>query len=324
MAERLDQSVLPPEIVAKIFIAFLPVYPDFPPLSGALSPLFLCRICRRWREIALSTPQLWSAIAIAVGRNPTAHLELLETWLARSGNCPLSFRLSDAAKRPHHLQTALLHLHRWQYIVLDLPFEQLVLVQGEMPLLREVTLTPPGGSLPLELFQRAPRLKSVVLSSHLHAVLLVLPWAQLTHFEGHLIGSQIVDVLGNAVNLTHATFYIIMVGSQLASMTGYRSHERLRHMCIRLRIVVNHAPESTLLGRLILPALRTLRADEPCLTTNSITADALTAFIARSGCTLDELHVVGAAIPGSSYGKEFPAIRLITVKPLAGTMTDET
>ncbi|KAJ7141996.1 hypothetical protein C8R46DRAFT_576687 [Mycena filopes] len=161
----------------------------------ALSPLFLCQICQRWREIALSTPQLWSAIAIAVGRNPTAHLELLETWLARSGNCPLSFSLSDAAERPHHLQAALLHLCRWQYVVLDLPFEQMTLIQGEMPLLRGVTLTPrPGASIPLYPFQHAP-----------------LPWAQLTHFEAHrLKWSEIVDQLNDGR-------YILLIFQRLSS-----------------------------------------------------------------------------------------------------------
>ncbi|KAF8145981.1 hypothetical protein K438DRAFT_1448547, partial [Mycena galopus ATCC 62051] len=49
---------LPPEIVSRIFVECLPGHgrvrpsPDAPPLS-------LAQICRHWREIALSSCELW-------------------------------------------------------------------------------------------------------------------------------------------------------------------------------------------------------------------------------------------------------------------------
>ncbi|KAJ6527670.1 hypothetical protein B0H19DRAFT_887753, partial [Mycena capillaripes] len=49
---------LPPEIVSRIFVECLPGHgrvrpsPDAPPLS-------LAQICRHWREIALSSSELW-------------------------------------------------------------------------------------------------------------------------------------------------------------------------------------------------------------------------------------------------------------------------
>ncbi|KAJ6483087.1 hypothetical protein C8R45DRAFT_787134, partial [Mycena sanguinolenta] len=62
--ERLDSYkypvlTLPNEMVSEIFIHCMPPYPQCPPLSGALSPTSLAHICRKWRAVALATPELW-------------------------------------------------------------------------------------------------------------------------------------------------------------------------------------------------------------------------------------------------------------------------
>ncbi|KAJ7705931.1 hypothetical protein B0H14DRAFT_2415857, partial [Mycena olivaceomarginata] len=49
---------LPNEIISEIFVQFLPVYPLSSPSTGPFSPTLLTQICRRWREIALTTPLL--------------------------------------------------------------------------------------------------------------------------------------------------------------------------------------------------------------------------------------------------------------------------
>ncbi|KAJ6459557.1 hypothetical protein C8R45DRAFT_1030413 [Mycena sanguinolenta] len=56
---------LPKEIVAEIFVRFLPDYPSRPPLVGLHSPFLLTQICRPWREIASTTPTLWRAIPLS-------------------------------------------------------------------------------------------------------------------------------------------------------------------------------------------------------------------------------------------------------------------
>ncbi|KAJ7886637.1 hypothetical protein B0H14DRAFT_2182711, partial [Mycena olivaceomarginata] len=93
------------------------------------SPLLLCGICRQWRAIAIATPELWRAIQISVSDEHTsyeaaAQLELLKTWLSRSGGCPLSMDLSlphaiDEIPRTaideEILRTAVMHSERWEY-----------------------------------------------------------------------------------------------------------------------------------------------------------------------------------------------------------------
>ncbi|KAF7337861.1 hypothetical protein MVEN_02009100 [Mycena venus] len=59
---RLD-SRLPPELVVLIFLYCLPD-DEFVTPSLTTAPLLLSVVCRRWREIAFSTPKLWSSLSL--------------------------------------------------------------------------------------------------------------------------------------------------------------------------------------------------------------------------------------------------------------------
>ncbi|KAJ7473721.1 hypothetical protein B0H11DRAFT_1678411, partial [Mycena galericulata] len=86
---------LPTETISEIFIQFLPTAPNRPLPHGFRSPALLTQICRRWLNIALATPSLWSALNLKL-RDPSClqpALELLQTWLARSRYLPLSISL---------------------------------------------------------------------------------------------------------------------------------------------------------------------------------------------------------------------------------------
>ncbi|KAJ7238193.1 hypothetical protein C8J57DRAFT_962028, partial [Mycena rebaudengoi] len=86
---------LPIEITSEIFIAYLPVYPEFPSITGLSSPTLLAQVCRHWRAVALDTPSLWRAIKVDIRYRPSldARLIVLKTWLSRSKNCSLSLSL---------------------------------------------------------------------------------------------------------------------------------------------------------------------------------------------------------------------------------------
>ncbi|KAJ7208760.1 hypothetical protein B0H12DRAFT_1158337, partial [Mycena haematopus] len=51
---------MPPEILGEIFSWTIPALPD----RTRYSPWFLTHISRRWREIAVSTPSLWSRVVV--------------------------------------------------------------------------------------------------------------------------------------------------------------------------------------------------------------------------------------------------------------------
>ncbi|THU90870.1 hypothetical protein K435DRAFT_246391 [Dendrothele bispora CBS 962.96] len=91
---------LPAEIIAELFTFCLPAtHPPTRDLSEP--PLLLTLVCKQWREIALSTPCLWSALHIYIPHSRVSDENFLERrkngikqWLERSGNLPISLSLT--------------------------------------------------------------------------------------------------------------------------------------------------------------------------------------------------------------------------------------
>ncbi|KAJ7741667.1 hypothetical protein B0H16DRAFT_1323725, partial [Mycena metata] len=110
---------LPTELVSEIFIHFLPDYPSSPPLRGTRSPNILAAICQKWRYIALSSPLLWRAISLDYAPNAQGQLRMLETWLSRSGQCPLSLQTKKGDCISSEVLTLIFQYKpRWQHVKL--------------------------------------------------------------------------------------------------------------------------------------------------------------------------------------------------------------
>ncbi|KAJ7193874.1 hypothetical protein GGX14DRAFT_527763 [Mycena pura] len=78
---------LPNEIVSRIFVDCLPDHGRVRPSQTAL----LAQICRRWRDIALETCELWSSVDLTSTRHITD--QFLLTWISRGKQYPLSWTL---------------------------------------------------------------------------------------------------------------------------------------------------------------------------------------------------------------------------------------
>ncbi|KAL0569358.1 hypothetical protein V5O48_012609 [Marasmius crinis-equi] len=90
----------PEDVLREIFAWCLNPYPI---RSAAHAPLLLTTICRYWREIALTTPRLWSSIHIFIPqfRNVQRFEELIsqriagvDRWLRHSGDMPLTLSIA--------------------------------------------------------------------------------------------------------------------------------------------------------------------------------------------------------------------------------------
>jgi hypothetical protein len=114
---------MPPEIISEIFCSCLddPRDADLRPRPNRV-PLVLTRICRSWRAIALSTPELWSRLDICVEGFSPLKMDLVKEWFARTGVHPLYLKIRIRApwlsnKWVEILQTS--H-SRWRHVSLYL------------------------------------------------------------------------------------------------------------------------------------------------------------------------------------------------------------
>ena len=87
-----------PDVMSIIFEFCLPNFAE-PSTNPSSIPLALGSICSRWREIAWSTPGLWSSLVVCVSGKLDSHMAttssimIAQEWLARSGQLPLSIRI---------------------------------------------------------------------------------------------------------------------------------------------------------------------------------------------------------------------------------------
>ncbi|KAF8882901.1 hypothetical protein CPB84DRAFT_1750782 [Gymnopilus junonius] len=130
---------LPSEIASLIFQFYLPAVPPDGILAmkkqDRTAPLVLGAVCRYWRKIAWSTPQLWSLLSIHAGKlDSSMLLELSREWLDRSCLLPVSIGLYVSPSRVTdfgHLKWLDMayslcelvnqHSNRWQMLDISVP-----------------------------------------------------------------------------------------------------------------------------------------------------------------------------------------------------------
>ncbi|KAJ7257080.1 hypothetical protein C8J57DRAFT_555544 [Mycena rebaudengoi] len=308
---------IPTEIMSQIFIAFLPAYPERPPVTGLLSPALLGQICRNWREIAFDTPWLWRAIEIYLhkGSSVDTQLNVLTTWLSRSKNCSLSvsFETDPSLEHPPFTAAFLSHSTRWEHIPLIIPYGDLLWIEGSFPLLRHLTLGTiddyvAGGEPVATLFRDAPQLKSVVLGVFFYPPQVVLPWSQLTSITAERIDPAVAaDILRQATALLDFSCTVWdddIVPGAVPPLIHLQS--------LILRDDNNGPyPQKLLLDALTAPALEHLTISERELGHESIST--IAAFLSRSHCSLQSLHATEAMLPKTAYCTAFPSVPIIDV-----------
>ncbi|KAJ7252121.1 hypothetical protein B0H12DRAFT_1118592 [Mycena haematopus] len=217
---------LPLDVIEEIFMACLPTHRNCV-MSATEAPVILGRICGSWRAISHSLPRLWSSLHIVEPTRPyhsppytftpglyeakvTQRLDVANTWLRRSGTCPLSISLesnldhgvtppftpSPAPSPPStdlFLNMLMPLASRWQNIHLVVPplaLEALSrLTENDVPLLRRLKIVQrpqhppniPRWSLAQCRILNGPALSKFSISgSNINSSDLPLRWDQLT------------------------------------------------------------------------------------------------------------------------------------------------
>jgi hypothetical protein len=321
---------LPNEVVSEIFLHTLcPSSPDhgYGVPSSLKAPMLLGRICRKWREIALSTPSLWNTIQLRLeGIDPSYDnkLRLLQIWLARSRSCPLCISIFSALPPATHdnfsihefIEAIVPHCGRLEGLFLTLPFRDLPLIQGEMPLLRVLALSVLGiesSTGPVQVFDRAPKLENVLMIDAFSPSLIVLPWTQISGIWVRAeIMDELIEILPLIVNIVN--LFVEFRSEEQEIMEDIPDIPPLLHLQT-LRLYGAHLSNSLafaqLLEKLILPALNNLHVSTP-----SLPPRAIKQFLSRSGCHLPSLHI---EIQGSLFSEAYHR----RVLPAVGTFVHE-
>ncbi|KAJ7707233.1 hypothetical protein B0H16DRAFT_1438816 [Mycena metata] len=297
---------LPNEIVAEIFVHFLPVYPETPPMIGPSSPNLLGQICRKWREISLSTPELWRGFTLSLndGKRIDEKLRLLKLWLQCSGSCLLSIHMDlqigvdmDISD-PNPVASLYLFTHaiaahsaRWEYLRLYLldvhPFPS---ISTPLPFLRELTMdsVKPGvnGTDSLtEALHAAPLLRTVAVQFSPGHCISAYPWSQLTTFFGYgILVYECVDILTQATNLVNCDVDLNWADDDVSQPSRIITLPYLSTLILRGAIL-----PWKLLDILTLPALQKLEIEEGFLQDDPI--GLLKSLISRSKCHMRELYM---------------------------------
>ncbi|KAF9032169.1 hypothetical protein BDZ89DRAFT_598004 [Hymenopellis radicata] len=90
---------LPTEVLGIIFASACTSFQR----SEYKTPLSIGVVCSKWRDIALSTPSLWTHIYIAPH---SGGLDVYQHYLERCGHIPISVKIDiPYRERPHHMLT---------------------------------------------------------------------------------------------------------------------------------------------------------------------------------------------------------------------------
>ena len=167
---------LPTEIISEIFRSVPRSLRE--PFRKSNSPILLTQICSRWRAIAISTPQLWDIIAFtafrAVPDGKSFPIAMWETWLSRSGTCPLTIKVrfeptqTQSSIDSHRPIIDMLTScsRRWHSFDIVAPFslDHFAAVKGSLPILTSLTIDSTYQTQ-LDAFQGAPNLRKLHIMS---------------------------------------------------------------------------------------------------------------------------------------------------------------
>jgi len=223
---------LPVEILQHIFRLCLKAYPT---IYSSEAPILLTHICRKWRSIALDTPDLWSTLHIVIPEAGYSFDQLpsrcdriqqgMQVFLDRSRSMPLTLSMfsqnidrsqDDAVEISRAFELLVSHCTRWKSLVLRVPSQSQLAVfqmlnEKDLQLLESLLLWSPPDSdseMPetfVECVAKAPRLHQLALSDtpivHSFARMEAnFRWSQLTYLEVRW-GDTIPSVLRDCRNL---------------------------------------------------------------------------------------------------------------------------
>ncbi|KAK0474471.1 hypothetical protein EDD18DRAFT_1220229 [Armillaria luteobubalina] len=234
---------LPPDIVRTICLDTIPspfeimsMLDDRSSLNHTRPPWTLSQVCRSWRSIIVTSPELWSSMSLVLANTFSSsifsQMFMLGLRFERCQNAPLTvacFSTSDISSHPL-LSLIIARISTIKNLRVNSPFQSLAalsLCRGRLELLHDLRITAfnsnvrtfsafgvnspnllatdgmrAGSNAPsIDAFEYAPNLRRFSAYGILPKPVTLVPWTQLTHFGLQIDHLRDVEVLRRPKNL---------------------------------------------------------------------------------------------------------------------------
>ena len=294
---------LPFELISKIFIlSFPPPQTNLERYNFTRAVIIPGQVCRRWRDIALSTPYLWSFITVNLSALPEICHTPVISWLSRSGGYPLSilFTATWSHYMPfefeQRLQPALSSSHRWKHISMSVALarrESFRTIKGKLAMLESLRLGQSNESSSedetIDIFIPAPKLTSLHLFSPVGPGVLIIPWKQITELTltGHAV-KMMPLILSRCSNIVKCS---AIFPRELRSVIEVVRKPHVGNTSLRSLELDFNWHDDDGINYLRLPSLSDLKfSGDLIIVTN---------LLSRSSCSLTSLHLRATWLQGN-------------------------
>ncbi|PPQ80420.1 hypothetical protein CVT26_004007 [Gymnopilus dilepis] len=325
LGSRTSFDSLPVEIISIVFR----IHAQENSQSGPQSCLRLGKICRRWRQIAWSTPDIWAKLVI-LPRHATSrtHFVLADEWLGRTGKLPLWIEFSSHREtwkpdpwrfiqRASNLMLKVLtrYSDRWYSVTLDLPsttLEGIGSLSRTPSMLHHLSLEAIWSNEDDFLVPDYPRIPTFSNCSpktvNISLLNVDLDWTSLTNLTLEFVDlAEVRHILPKAINLSECTLEeVAECGSVMPTVIGPVCPE-LKSLSVSFS---DWEAARSFCNAIALPHLNYLKFKGPDA---DFSMDNLIHFLTQSSCTLKSLSINESACDHGS---------LIDLAPLLHTLTE--